>query len=156
MDIDLDQLKAIFSALAEHDIDQIEYEDSDARLIVTRRSGAANQPVYAAQSMAPGNMVPAPAGEKPAAASTSSNVDDGSVFVESPFVGTFYRAPSPDADAFTDVGKQIKTGQTLCIVEAMKLMNEIESELNGEILEVLVENGKPVEYGDRLFRVKPA
>lgn len=154
MDIDLDQLKAIFTALAEHDIDQIEYEDSDARLIVTRRSGPSSASVFAAPAVVAGGHSIAPPTASPATASAAT-VDDGSVYVESPFVGTFYRAPSPEADAFTDVGKRIKKGQTLCIVEAMKLMNEIESELDGEVLEVLVENGKPVEYGDRLFRVRP-
>ncbi len=155
MDIDLDQLKAIFTALAEHDIDQIEYEDADTRLVVTRRNGSAGTPMFAGSAMT--SMAPAaPAGEVPQVSKTGQVVDDGSVFVESPFVGTFYRAPSPDADAFTDVGQHIKKGQTLCIVEAMKLMNEIESEWEGEVLEVLVENGKPVEYGDRLFRVRPS
>ena len=72
----------------------------------------------------------------------------------SPFVGTFYRAPSPDQDPFVDVGDDVTPGQVLCIVEAMKLMNEIEAEAPGKIVEVLVENGKPVEYGDRLFRIE--
>ncbi|MDH3817670.1 MAG: acetyl-CoA carboxylase biotin carboxyl carrier protein, partial [Myxococcales bacterium] len=75
-------------------------------------------------------------------------------YVTSPFVGTFYRAPSPETDAFVEVGDSIAPGQVLCIVEAMKLMNEIESELAGTIVDVLVENGKPVEYGDRLFRIE--
>ena len=71
-----------------------------------------------------------------------------------PFVGTFYRAPSPAADAFVEVGDEVSAGQVLCIVEAMKLMNEIEAETAGTIVEVLVDNGKPVEYGDRLFRIE--
>ena len=75
-------------------------------------------------------------------------------YVTSPFVGTFYRAPSPGAKNFVGEGSHFDGGQTLCIVEAMKLMNEIEAEFAGEILEILVENGKPVEYGDRLFRVQ--
>ena len=76
--------------------------------------------------------------------------------ITSPFVGTFYRSPSPDAPAFVDVGTEIRPGQVLCIVEAMKLMNEIEAEIAGTIVEVAAENGKPVEYGDVLFRVKKA
>lgn len=155
MDIDLDQLKAIFTALAEHDIDQIEYEDADARLIVTRRNGGSAPAVFAAPQVGAAPSIAPAAAAAPSAAS-QANVDDGSVYVESPFVGTFYRAPSPESDAFTEVGQRIKKGQTLCIVEAMKLMNEIESEVEGEVLEVLVENGKAVEYGDRLFRVRPA
>ena len=76
------------------------------------------------------------------------------VFVTSPLVGTFYRAPSPDMSPFVDVGTRIKKGQVLCIVEAMKLMNEIESEIEGAVVQVLVENGQPVEYGEPLFKIK--
>jgi acetyl-CoA carboxylase biotin carboxyl carrier protein len=76
--------------------------------------------------------------------------------IKSPLVGTFYRAPSPDAPAFTDLGKVVKAGQVLCIVEAMKLMNEIESDTDGVMEEILVSNGQPVEYGEVLFRVRPS
>jgi acetyl-CoA carboxylase biotin carboxyl carrier protein len=96
---------------------------------------------------------PAPAPAAPAAMPVS---EEGVVYVTSPLVGTFYRAPSPDAASFADVGTHIRPGQRLCIVEAMKLMNEIESEIEGTILEILVENGKPVEYGQKLFKVKKA
>jgi acetyl-CoA carboxylase biotin carboxyl carrier protein len=78
------------------------------------------------------------------------------VDVTSPFVGTFYRAPSPDAPAFVDVGSVVRPGQTLCIVEAMKLMNEIEAECSGTIVEVFAQNGKPIEFGQKLFRIKKA
>ena len=84
------------------------------------------------------------------AAEPAPTEEDG-VFVTSPFVGTFYRSPSPDADAFVEVGDEIAAGQVLCIVEAMKLMNEIEAEVAGTVVEVLVENGKAVEFGDKLF-----
>ena len=77
-------------------------------------------------------------------------------YVTSPFVGTFYRSPSPEASPFVDVGSNIRPGQALCIVEAMKLMNEIEAEFAGSILECLVETGSPVEFGQRLFKVKKA
>jgi acetyl-CoA carboxylase biotin carboxyl carrier protein len=80
--------------------------------------------------------------------------DENGVYVTSPFVGTFYRSPSPDSDPFVEVGDEIVVGQVLCIVEAMKLMNEIEAETAGTVIEVLVENGKPVEYGDKLFRIE--
>ena len=93
----------------------------------------------------------------PAAASPPSpeaeDADEDVQWVTSPFVGTFYRSPGPDADHFVAIGSKIETGTVLCIVEAMKLMNEIESDVSGTILEILVENGKPVEYGDRLFKV---
>ena len=80
--------------------------------------------------------------------------DESVVYVTSPFVGTFYRSPSPDAPPFVEVGSSIREGQALCIVEAMKLMNEIEADCSGTIVEVLVENGKPVEFGQKLFKVK--
>src|SRR5262249_1750649 len=88
------------------------------------------------------------------AAATAPQPDDGTL-ITSPFVGTFYRSPSPDAGVFVERGQRIKKGQVLCIVEAMKLMNEIESDLDGVILDILVENGQPVEYGEPLFRIGP-
>lgn len=95
--------------------------------------------------------IPAP---PPAASAPAASNEEGVVFVTSPLVGTFYRSPTPDAPAFVDVGARIRPGQRLCIVEAMKLMNEIESELEGTIVEILCENGKPVEYGQKLFKVR--
>ncbi len=84
-------------------------------------------------------------------------MDDAAiVYVTSPFVGTFYRSPSPDAPPFVDVGSSIREGQALCIVEAMKLMNEIEADCAGTIVEILAENGKPVEFGQKLFKVRKA
>jgi acetyl-CoA carboxylase biotin carboxyl carrier protein len=104
------------------------------------------QPMYGMPQMAP---MPAAA---PAAAAGS---DDTNHKVLSPIVGTFYRAPSPDADAFVQVGQHVNAGDTLCIVEAMKLMNEIESDVSGTIVKILVENGQPVEYNQPVFVVKP-
>jgi len=83
-------------------------------------------------------------------------IDEGIAIVTSPIVGTFYRTPSPDAPAFVEVGSRVKKGQVLCIVEAMKLMNEIESEIEGEGVEVSVANGQPVEYGEALFKIRKA
>ena len=82
--------------------------------------------------------------------------DGGLVVVKSPIVGTFYRAPDPDADPFVEVGVSIKKGQVLCIIEAMKLMNEIDAEEAGEVLSIFVENGQAVQYGDKLFAIKPS
>ena len=93
----------------------------------------------------------APAGAPPAGAPPEA--EEAGTFITSPFVGTFYRSPSPDTAVFVEVGQRIKKGQVLCIVEAMKLMNEIESEVDGTILAVLVENAQPVEYGEPLFRI---
>ena len=111
--------------------------------------------VTAAPAAAPAAPAAAPAPAAAAPAEPAAAVDDGTVTFDSPIVGTFYRSPSPDAAPFADVGQTIKKGQVLCIVEAMKVMNEIESELDGEVVEVLVTDGQPVEFGEALFRLRP-
>ena len=97
----------------------------------------------------------APASGPVAAAPAASPASSGLHEVKSPLVGTFYRAPSPEAPSFTEVGRTVKEGQVLCIVEAMKLMNEIESDTDGVVEEILASNGQPVEYGEVLFRIRP-
>jgi acetyl-CoA carboxylase biotin carboxyl carrier protein len=89
-------------------------------------------------------------------AGSSASEDDGLHYIDSPIVGTFYRAPNPDADPYVQVGDTIRSGQVLCIVEAMKLMNEIESDIAGTVVKVFAENAAPVEYGARLFAIRPA
>jgi acetyl-CoA carboxylase biotin carboxyl carrier protein len=96
-----------------------------------------------------------PPATAPAPAPAAASAEAGLVEVRSPMVGTFYRRPSPEAPAFVEPGQKVRKGTVLCIVEAMKLMNEIESEVDGEIVEVLVENGQPVEYSEMLFRIRP-
>ncbi len=88
--------------------------------------------------------------------SAAAPVDDGLHAVTSPMVGTFYRSPSPDADPFVSVGDRVKAGQTICIIEAMKIMNEIEADVDGEVVEADIDSGHPVEYGQILFRIRPA
>ncbi len=146
MKLDLDQLRELIQLLDESNLTEIEVEHDDDRIRVRRDPAPI---AVASQSVAPAAVVGAtlPSG------APAAEEDPGS-YVTSPFVGTFYRAPSPDTDAFVDVGDSFTTGQVLCIVEAMKLMNEIEAEGSGTIVEILVENGKPVEYGDRLFRIE--
>jgi acetyl-CoA carboxylase biotin carboxyl carrier protein len=100
-----------------------------------------------------------PASQAPAAPTTPAETRpaaDKRVAITSPMVGTFYRAPAPDADPYVEVGTAVEVGQTVCIIEAMKLMNEIESEVKGRIVEMLVENAQPVEFGQKLFLVEPA
>ena len=148
MKLDLDQLRELIRILDEANLTEIEVEHDDDRIRI-RRDPA---PVRGAVSAEP---VAAESWANASDSGTASAVDDSDGnYVTSPFVGTFYRAPSPDDDAFVEVGDTIMPGQVLCIVEAMKLMNEIEAEAAGTIVEVLVENGKPVEYGDRLFRIE--
>jgi len=151
VNIDLKQLEALVKVLEERDISEFEYEDESSRVHLKR-----GKPAQLVQAPAP-YAAPAPSaayGDHPETAPKQAEVNVA--YVTSPFVGTFYRSPSPDAAPFVDVGGNIRPGQALCIVEAMKLMNEIEAEFAGTILECLVETGSPVEFGQRLFKVKKA
>ena len=142
----MDEIKAVLELLEDTDIREFEYEDENLRLGIKR--GAASAPMVA--SMAPAAMAgPVAGGGGAAAAPESGHV------VPSPFVGTFYRAPSPESAPFTEVGQRVEAGQTLCIVEAMKLMNEIESDISGTVKKILVENGQAVEYDQALFVIEP-
>ena len=152
MDIDLKQLREIMRALKQFDIREIALEKGDEKIRLVR-DGAAPPPGPASYPAAGYSMAPPPAPIAEVGIAVVAD-DPNVVFVTSPFVGTFYRSPSPDTASFVEIGSTIRPGQALCIVEAMKLMNEIESEIAGTILEALVENGKPVEYGDKLFRVR--
>jgi acetyl-CoA carboxylase biotin carboxyl carrier protein len=102
--------------------------------------------------------VAAAAAERPApvAAAPASPTAENATVIVSPMVGTFYRAPAPDADPYVEVGDMVEVGQTVCIVEAMKLMNEIESDFRGRVVRILVENAQPVEFGQKLFLIEPA
>jgi acetyl-CoA carboxylase biotin carboxyl carrier protein len=144
MKLDLDQLRELIRLLDESNLTEIEVEQDDDRIRVRRDPAPV---AVVSQAVAPTAVVGS------THASGAPEDDDGN-YLTTPFVGTFYRAPSPESDAFVEVGDSITPGQVLCIVEAMKLMNEIESEVAGTIVEILVENGKPVEYGDRLFRIE--
>jgi acetyl-CoA carboxylase biotin carboxyl carrier protein len=148
--IPLEQLEGLLKTLDAGGVSEFEYEDEKVRLRVALAKGAAPVVVQAqpAAAVAP-SLAPA-AG----AVAASPEMDPNVIFVTSPFVGTFYRAPSPDAPDFVEVGSVVKKGQPLCIVEAMKLMNEIEAEHSGTILEVLVENGKSVEFGQKLYKMR--
>jgi acetyl-CoA carboxylase biotin carboxyl carrier protein len=144
MKLDLEQLRELIRLLEESNLTEIEVEHDDDRIRIRRDPPIVS--ATSAQSAAPA----ASAG----AGSESPEASEEGLYITSPFVGTFYRAPSPDVDPFVEVGDQVVVGQVLCIVEAMKLMNEIEAEMPGTVVEVLVENGKPVEFGDKLFRIE--
>ena len=147
MDINLKQLDELLRLLAKRNVAEFEFEDQQVRIRLSRGE---------IMRAAAGTFVPAVAAAPSAAAAAAAAAADetGMTWVTSPFVGTFYRSPSPDAPSFVDVGSTIREGQALCIVEAMKLMNEIEADCAGTIVEILVENGKPVEFGQKLFKVK--
>jgi acetyl-CoA carboxylase biotin carboxyl carrier protein len=149
VEVDLDQLRELMQAMDDHGLSELELERADER-IVLRRGPSGGVPVIAGTP----SYAPPPMSAPPAATAGGEEEAVEGEFVTSPFVGTFYRAPNPGSPPFVKEGASFDAGQTLCIVEAMKLMNEIEAEFSGTILEILVENGKPVEYGDKLFRVK--
>jgi acetyl-CoA carboxylase biotin carboxyl carrier protein len=153
MQISLEQLKSLLETLEKGDVSEFEYEDEQLKLRLSLGKKAA-QVVQAAPMLAAAPTPAATAAAAAAALKASDDADASVVFITSPFVGTFYRAPGPDTANFCEVGSTVKQGQALCIIEAMKLMNEIESEANGTILDILVENGKSVEFGQKLFKLK--
>ena len=160
--MDIADLKEILRILEEQEISEFELEQDGVKLRVCRGSGHA-PPHAVATSVASPASVPTPAAPAPSpsappasAGSATAELEESGVLVKSPIVGTFYRAPDPNAPPFVSVGDRVKVGQVLCIIEAMKLMNEIEAEVAGEITKVHPENGQPVQYGDPLFTVRRA
>ncbi len=143
MNVDIAKLKGLLDLLAAEDVAEFEHEAEGVRVRVVR-----GKLVSAAFMPPPTSTLGAPA--------IAAAVDDGSVDVTSPFVGTFYRSPTPDAPSFVETGAVVRLGQTLCIIEAMKLMNEIEAEVSGTVVECYAQNGKSVEFGQKLFRIKKA
>jgi acetyl-CoA carboxylase biotin carboxyl carrier protein len=154
MTVDIEKLRALLDVLTEKDIAEFEHEDEATRIRVVRRSGAANAGMVVTEfaSGVPSSRVV----QAPVSAPTATEPASDSVDVTSPFVGTFYRSPSPDAPSFVEVGSVVRVGQTLCIVEAMKLMNEIEADCSGTVTDVFAQSGKAVEFGQKLFRIKKA
>ncbi len=161
--MDIDQLKQILDLVKAHELAEFEIEHEGLRLKV--RKDAANQVVTIPAQTAPVALVagpaaaaapaPAPVPTQTPVANDAADTEIELSLVKSPIVGTFYRSPEPNAPAFVDIGTVVKKGQVLCIIEAMKLMNEIDSEYDGEIVSIYVENGQPVQYGERLFAIKP-
>ena len=159
--VDLAEINRVLAFMVEHGLEELEYASGEFRVRLKRLEAGAAGPAAAHPAPAASRAVhtPAPAAAEPPARSAASpppppaeNVHT----VKSPIVGTFYSSPSPDAAPFVKVGDVISRGQILCIVEAMKLMNEIEADQDGEITRVFVENGQPVEYGQPLFALRPA
>lgn len=155
--MDLRKLKKLIDLVEESGIAEIEVTEGEEKVRITRTVAAPAQAVYATapaavSASAPAAAPAAPAAAAPAAAAPAAR--DLSAAQKSPMVGTFYRAPSPTSPAFVEVGATVKAGDTLCIIEAMKLMNEIEAEKSGVVKEILVENGTPVEFGEPLFIIE--
>jgi len=149
--MDMKKIKAVLRLLEGTDVTEFEYEDESLRLRLNRGQAAAAAPAIMAASF-PGAPVSLPAA---AAAPAAAEAVESGHGVTSPFVGTFYRAPAPDTPAFVEVGQRVEKGQTMCIVEAMKLMNEIEADVSGTVKSILVENAQPVEFGQKLFVIQP-
>ena len=153
--LEVAEIRRLIRLVQRTGIGELEISSGD-RSVRISAYGAAAMPAASAYlpSAAPADRTAA--GAAPQANPEAPGAPSTTVTITSPMVGTFYRAPAPDADPYVEVGAQIEVGQTVCIVEAMKLMNEIESEVRGTIVKVLVENAQPVEYGQALFLVEPA
>ena len=159
--MDFEQLKQILNLVRDHKLSEFEIEQEGLRLRVrTDTARAAAVPPRPTQAVA--GTVPttgALSAISPAAGAQASGAAAGDTEIElavltSPIVGTFYRSPEPGAPSFVEIGSAVKKGQVLCIIEAMKLMNEIDSDYDGEIVNIYVENGQPVQYGERLFAIR--
>jgi len=166
MTMTFEEIKQLLEIVREHELSEFELEREDFKIRIRRQSGAQVVTLAAPVAPAPVGSVPivttvaaaAPTAQAPAApVSATSDEDESEIefaVVKSPIVGTFYRSPDPDAPSFVEVGDTIRKNQVLCIIEAMKLMNEITSEYEGEIVKIYVENGQPVQYGERLFAIR--
>ena len=147
--MNLDDIQILIKALEESSLVELVWELDDAKLVLKKAAAYATAP---ASGVGVGGVQAATVEAVP-----DSGTDDvlaGRVTIEAPMVGTFYRAPAPDADPYVRVGDIVEVGQPLCIIEAMKLMNEIESEVRGKVLEILADNAQPVEYGQPLFVIE--
>ena len=151
--MDLRKLKTLIDLVSESGVAELEITEGEDRVRIVNRNGAApvqvHQPVTVAQPM----PVPVPAPEAAPAPAPAAPQQTGTPLT-SPMVGTFYRAPSPGADPVVKVGDTVKKGQVVCIIEAMKLLNEVEADMDGTVKEVCVENGQPVEFGQSLFIIE--
>ena len=153
------EIRDLIDFIANTGLNEVKIETDELRLSVKREAGKTRIIEAAAVASAPAPVqasAPAPAPAAAEAAPVATDANAGYLEVKSPMIGTFYRAANPEADSFANVGDTISAGQTVCIIEAMKLFNEIESEVSGKIVKVLVDNGTPVEYDQPLFLVDPS
>ena len=154
--MDLKTIKQVIDLMKRSELSEFEFEEDGFKLRLSRESNNSVAPII--QSVAPVNPVAAtPATLAPASSAEKEKAEDPDVeTIKSPMVGTFYRAPSPDSANFTDVGKKVDVDSIVCIIEAMKVMNEIQAEVKGTITEILVEDGDAIEFGQPLFKYKKA
>ncbi len=147
--MDLKEIKALIDLMQKNGLTAFEMEKDGFRISLAKETGYAPAMAYAAPPAAPAAAVPAPAAPAEAAAPAASGKE-----IPSPMVGTFYSSPSPESPAFVKVGQKVTPDTVVCIIEAMKVMNEIKAEVSGTITEVAAENGQPVQFGQALFRYK--
>lgn len=162
--MDLKQIKQIIELMKRSELTEFAVEEEGFKLKIRRGTNGlpvvsttrgSNPPFTQPEAApAPAAAPAAPAGAPAAGGSAAPREETGITYIKSPMVGTFYRAASPDSKPFADVGTKVVENSVVCIIEAMKIMNEIQAETKGTVLEVLVENGQPVEYGQRLFKIK--
>ena len=154
---EIEQIEQLLRFMSEHNLEEFEYSRGDLKIRLRKPAqgvaGAARM-VMAPEIIVPGALQPAAAA--PAANLVEARSSEDLHLIKSPIVGTYYGSPSPGAEAFVKVGAHVDDGQTLCIVEAMKLMNEIDSDVSGEVIRIFAENGQPVEYGQPLFGIRPS
>ncbi len=155
--MEINEIKKVVKLMKENDLSEFALEEENFKLQLKRGGDTVTQVVSAPQMVAAPAVAPAaPAAVAPAAAAEAPAADDGLIEITSPMVGTFYNSPSPDTDAFASVGMEIGEDSVVCIVEAMKVMNEIKAEVKGTIKKILVDNATPVQFGQPLFLVDPA
>ena len=155
--VDVQQLEGLLDFMATHSLEELEYQHGGLHVRL-KKAAAGYDPAHRIH-VSPVRSAPASAASPssgPGDAVQGAAVSEELHFIKSPIVGTFYAAPSPDAPSFVKVGDTIHASQVVCIIEAMKLMNEIEADVSGKVVRVLVENGQPVEYGQPLFAIRPA
>jgi acetyl-CoA carboxylase biotin carboxyl carrier protein len=154
-DADVQKIKELIQIMKENDLVKIDIQHGDDRISLQRAEPP--QPVAAGHFLTalPGAMAPGALPQGTAVPAGQKGAAEGTVEIKSPMVGTFYEAPSPDSDPYVEPGAHVDTQTVVCIIEAMKVMNEIRAEISGTVVEKLVKNGQAVEYGQPLFRVKP-
>lgn len=158
--VNIEELRELLAILDERGVAEFELEEGGRKLRIRKSTAGTGAPavVSVTPSAAPAAPTPALAPATPAEAAPPQGekpAEDGLVTMTSPIVGTFYRSPDPNSPVFVKVGDRVKVGQVLCIIEAMKLMNEIEAECAGEVVKIHAENGQPVQYGQPLFSLRP-